>query len=178
MKPPREQVRCEFNLYPFLGFICNCLSYFTTAKISFTSILTRHCRYKMLCCILAERRPFVSYFPSHLTATWMHSCLCSVRRQKGLLHGRELIFVLICFIIFLQRARHSGVRCTQTWWFLHCGQSWCQHDARGFGHAPSNSERSHDHRTRRMAGVSRVGESYISSLHLVSYMKSYMKRSF
>ena len=23
----------------FLGFICNCLSYFTTAKISFTSIL-------------------------------------------------------------------------------------------------------------------------------------------
>ena len=26
----------------FLGFICNCLSYFTTAKISFTSILNIH----------------------------------------------------------------------------------------------------------------------------------------
>ena len=27
------------QIYFFLGFICNCLSYFTTAKISFTSIL-------------------------------------------------------------------------------------------------------------------------------------------
>ena len=38
-----KQVRCEFNSVGasefFLGFICNCLSYFTTAKISFTSIL-------------------------------------------------------------------------------------------------------------------------------------------
>ena len=33
-----EVVQCRCVPEFFLGFICNCLSYFTTAKISFTSV--------------------------------------------------------------------------------------------------------------------------------------------
>ena len=44
MKPCWKQVKCEFSLYLlyefFLGFICNCLSYYIiTARITFTQAL-------------------------------------------------------------------------------------------------------------------------------------------
>ena len=37
----------HWSLRIFLGFICNCLSYFTTAKITFTCILYLQCTYSV-----------------------------------------------------------------------------------------------------------------------------------
>ena len=44
----------------FLGFISNCLSYFTTAKLSFTSILYPQFTH-MIFTIYTSRRSIVSY---------------------------------------------------------------------------------------------------------------------
>ena len=102
MKPCWKQVRCEFNLYPLyevndmMGFLCNCFSCFTTAKITFISILqlqficmiyiiyAHHEIYK----IKERKRKTFNFFWSFLSAQWWCKILWSQWRTRYLKYNQ------------------------------------------------------------------------------------------
>ena len=58
----------------FLGFICNCLSYFTTARITFTCILYPQCTHMIFTIYTSCSSLFLVYWPTEYPILWQPFC--------------------------------------------------------------------------------------------------------
>ena len=66
----------------FLGFLCNCLSYFTTAKISFTSILYPQFTHMIFIVYTSRHSQFYNDRTSRLVTTEKFEGSLRVKNQK------------------------------------------------------------------------------------------------
>ena len=122
MKPHWKQVKCKFNLYlwyeendmmhiqydkghgfeshwslrVFLGFICDCLSYFMTARLTFTCILYPQCTY-MIFIIYTYNFPF-QCLTSHVQYS-MEKLACDLMLGSTFAELSILSTVLIYFLV-------------------------------------------------------------------------------